>query len=106
MTTNCETVVIRTMDTTGREMDSFEIQTRRCKRRSGEIVFRLIGPTVKRTLVSKRKRCLSHIEVVVPAFDEMGLPVRPRLSTGVIGKWLSKGESVTFAVPRTVLVIS
>ena len=96
-------LVLRTLDTSGHVMDSFEVQTRRRKRRSGEVHFCLIGRSIKRTVVSTGRLCFSHVEIVIPMLDELG--VRPKLSTSLSGLPLVKGESITFTVPRIVLVI-
>lgn len=101
-----DTLRLRTMDAYGRELDSFEIQTRRYKRRSGGLDFRLIGPSIQRTVVSKRHTVFSHVEIIIPMLENLGLPIRPRLSTSHAYTQLEKGGSITFTVPRTVLTMN
>ena len=98
-------LTIRTLDVYGRVMDSFNVQTRRYVRRSGAIDFRLIGPKIQRTVVSTRRTILSHIEIVVPMLEELGFSVRPKLPTSYVDTKLSKGDSITFVLPRTLLTL-
>jgi hypothetical protein len=98
-------LTLRSLDVYGRVMDTFNVQARRYVRRSGAIDFRLIGPKIQRTVVSKRRTVFSHIEIVVPVLEDLGFSIRPKLPTSYIDTDLKRGDSITFVLPRILLTL-